>query len=156
MKAPGCAGLDVEHADDFVFRDQRHRQLRTHAGRGVDEVLLRANVVHQHRLAQLHGFAGYPLPHLDVNALGYIRRMADLETDAQLLRSLVQQQDGEHLVIHHPLQHLGHALQQGVEVERGVHRIGNFQQVVVEAGRDQRIGNGRTHERLSMIAAESC
>ena len=112
-----------------------------------------ANVVHQHRLAQLRGLAGYAVAHLDVNPLGHIRRMSHLETDAQLLRLLVQQQDGEHLVIDDPLQHLGYALQQRVEVERGVDRIGNFQQVVVEAVRDQRIGSCRTHERLSMIAA---
>ena len=49
-------------------------------------------------------------------------------------RFLVQQQDGENLVVDDALQHLGHALQQRVQIERGVHRIGNLQQVAVESG----------------------
>ncbi len=98
------------------------------------------NVVDQHGFAPLHGLPGDALPDLDADALGDFRRMSNLEADAQLLRLLVQQQDGEDLVIDDPLQHLCHALQQRVQIERGVDRIGNFQQVVVEAVRDQRIG----------------
>ena len=53
VKAPGCAGFNVDHADDLVLGDQRNRQFGTHAGRRVDEVLFGRDVVDQHRLAQL-------------------------------------------------------------------------------------------------------
>ena len=125
-------GFHVDHADDFVFGDERHRQLGTHAGRGVDEVLLGGNVVDQHGFAALHRLSGDALPNLDADALGDLRRMPDLEAHAQLLRLFVQQQDGEDLVVDEPLQHLGHALQQSVQVERGVDRVGDLQQVGIE------------------------
>ena len=43
VNAPGCAGFDVDHADDFVLGDERHRQLGAHAGRGVDDVVFGSN-----------------------------------------------------------------------------------------------------------------
>ena len=84
--------------------------------------------------ARLHCLSGHALSDLDANALGHLRRMSHLKTDAQLLRLLVQQQDGEDFVVDEALQHLGHALQQRVEVERGVDRVGDLQQIGVERG----------------------
>ncbi len=92
-------GFHIDHADDFVLGDQRHRQLGTNAGRGVDEVLLRRNVVDQHGFALLHRSSGYSLADLDADALGDLRRMTNLEANAQLLGLLVQQQDGEDFVV---------------------------------------------------------
>ena len=131
----GLIGFDVDHADDFVLGDQRNGQLGAHAGRGVDEVLFGGDVVDQHGFAALHGLPGDALADLDADALGDLRRMADLEADAQLLRLLVQQQDGEDLVVDEPLQHLGHALQQRVQVERGVDRVGHLKQIGVKTRR---------------------
>ncbi len=73
--------------------------------------------------------SGHALPDLDADALGDFRRMPHLEADAQLLRLLIQQQDGKDFVVDEALQHLRHTLQQGVQVERGVDRIGDLQQV---------------------------
>ena len=107
------------HADHFVLGDQRHRQLGAHAGSGVDEVFLGGNVVHQQGFAPLHRLSRDALPDLDADALGDLGRMPDLEADAKLLLLVVQQQDGEDLVVDKALQHLCHTLQQGVQVQRG-------------------------------------
>ena len=102
-------------------------QLGAHSRCGVDEVLLGRHVVDQHRLAALHRLPGNALPNLDADALRHLGRMADLETNAQLLRLLVQQQDGKNFVIDDPLQHLCHPLQQSVQIQRAVYRVGHLQ-----------------------------
>ena len=130
--------FDVDDADDLVLGDQRHGQLGAHTRRGVDEVLLGRHVVDQHGLAALHGLSGNALSNLDADAFGDLGRMADLEADAQLLRLLVQQQDGKDFVVDDALQHLCHALQQGVQVQRPVYRVRHFQQVTIDGG-----GRGR-------------
>ena len=98
-----------------------------------------------------------PCPTLMTNALGNLRRMPNLEAYAQLLRFFVEQQDGEDFVVDDAFQHLGHALQQGVEVQGSIHRIGNFQQVAVDVRRKQRrcIGCYHPGNSVPMIAA-SC
>ena len=125
-------GLDIDHADDFVLRDQRNRQLRSHARRGVDEVLFRRNIVDQYGFAPLHRLSGHALADLDANSLGDLRRMSHLKADAKLLRLLVQQQNRKDLVVDEALQHLRDALQQRVQVQRGVDRIGHLEEVGVE------------------------
>src|SRR5690242_21610142 len=54
--------------------------------------------------------------------------MANLKADAQLLRLLVEQQDGEYFVVNDATYQLGYALERGLEVERGIDRVGHFQQ----------------------------
>ena len=135
VKRTGLSGFNVEHADHPVLRDQRHCQLRTHTGSGVDEILLGGHVVHQQGFAPLRRLPRDTLPDLDANAVGDLRRMPYLEAHAKLLLLVVQQQDGEDLIVDEALQHLRHTLQQGVEVQRGIDRVGHFQQIAVEAGR---------------------
>ena len=139
----GLVGFHVDHADDLVLGDQRNGQLGAHAGRGVDEVLLGCDVVDQHSFAALHGLSGNSLANLDADAVGHFGRMTDLEAYAQLLGFFVQQQDGENFVIDNLLQHLGHALQQSVQVERRVDRIGHLQQVGIESRSSGRLRAGR-------------
>ncbi len=123
----GLGGFDIEDADHLVFRDQRHGEFGADAGYGVDEVLLRRYVVDQHGFATKDGLSGNALTDLDANALGDLGRMPDLEADAQFLGLFVEQQDGEDLVVEKALQHLGDALEKRVQVQRGVHRVGNLQ-----------------------------
>jgi hypothetical protein len=142
-KRPRLTGFHIDDADNFVLGDQRRCQLRTRARRGVDEVLLRRNIVDQHGLAPQHCLPGDPLAHLDADALGNLGRMADLKSYAQLLGFLVQQQDGKDFIVDNLLQHLGHALQQSVQVERGVDRVGDLKQVRIERRMNRRLCDGR-------------
>ena len=58
----------------------------------------------------------------------YFGQMADLKTKAQLLRSLVKQQDREYFIVDDALHHLGHALQERVQVQRSVEHVRYFDQ----------------------------
>ena len=144
-------GLDIDHADDFVLGNQRNRQLRSHARRGVDEVLFRRNVVDQHGLAPLYRLSGHALADLDANPLGDLRRMSHLKADAKLLGLLVQQQNRKDLVVDEALQHLRDALQQRVQVQRGVDCVGHLEEVGVEHP-----GHHRLLHRGRHFAGNSC
>ncbi len=69
-----------------------------------------------------------PWPDLDPSAIGILPRIADLKTEAQLLRALVQQKDGEDFVVDDLANQFGDPAQGGVEVERGIDHVGDFQQ----------------------------
>src|SRR5208282_4766348 len=68
------------------------------------------------------------------------------ESHPQLLGLFIQQQYREDFIVDEPLQHLGHALQQSVQVERGVDRVRHLQQVAVERRRNQGLLGGRRHQ----------
>src|SRR5215469_16460687 len=128
-------GFDVEYADDFVLRNERHGKLGAHVKSRVDEVLLGPDVVDQYCFAPLYSLTSNALSDLDADALGDFGRMAHLEAYAQLLCLFVEQQDGKNFVIDEALRHLRDTLQQRVQIKSGVHRIGNFQKVVVDVAR---------------------
>src|SRR5580704_7621918 len=92
-------GFYIDHADDFVFCNEWHRQLRTGAGCGINEVRLRRDVVYQHRLAELNRTSGDALSDLNAYAFRHLRWVSHLEADPQLLVFLVQQQDCENLIV---------------------------------------------------------
>ena len=71
---------------------------------------------------------GYALPDLDAGAVCILARIADLEAEAQLLRALVQQKDGEDFVIDDLANQFGDPAQGRVEVERGVDHVGDFEE----------------------------
>src|ERR1019366_958405 len=125
-------GFHVNDADYLVLGDQGSGQLRSHAWRRVDEILLSRHIVDQNSLAALYSLSGNDLPNLNTDAFRYLGRMADLETDAQLLRLLVEQQNGKNFVIDDPLQHLCYALQQSVQIQSPVDRVSDFQQVPID------------------------
>ena len=77
--------------------------------------------------------------------------MPDLEADTQFLRLVVEQQDGEDFVVDEALQHLGHALQQGVQVQRGIDRIGHLEQVAVKGRRNHWFWWGSSLRRNSTL-----
>ena len=54
--------------------------------------------------------------------------MADLKVEAQLLGARVEQENGKNLVINDPLHHFSNAVEQGVEVKRGVKNVRDFNQ----------------------------
>ena len=65
--------------------------------------------------------------------------MADLEAHAQLVGAVVEQEDGEDAVGDDGADQLGGAAEQGLQVERGVERVGNLGEVAKVGGLDARI-----------------
>ena len=54
--------------------------------------------------------------------------MSNLEPEPQLLGALVEQQDGEDLIVDHAFHDFGNAVQEGIQVQRGVENIRHFHQ----------------------------
>ena len=139
VKAPGCAAsTSMTPMTLFLAMSGTASSERT-PGAELMKFSSAATSLTSTGCARLHGAPGDPLPNLNADALGDLGRMADLKAHAQLLRLLVQQQDGEDFVVDEALEHLGYALQQSVQVERGVDRVGDLQQVAVERRGHQRL-----------------
>ena len=62
---------------------------------------------------------------LDAHALD-LTGMTDLEAHAEVLRALVDEQDREYFVVDDGADEVGHPVHEGVEVEGGVERVGEF------------------------------
>ena len=115
-------GLEVDHANDPVFDDQRHRQLRADIGIGADVVLFLPHILQQNGFAVLGGPADDSLAHADPQALDF-GRMADLKAHAQVVGPFIQQQDGEDLVVDDGAHQVRGAMHQGLQIEGGVQGV---------------------------------
>ncbi len=115
-------GLKIDHADDAVLHDQRHRQLRADVGIGADVVFFLAYILQQNGFAVFGGPADDTLAHPDPQALDF-GRMADLKAHAQVVGAFIQQQDGEDLVVDDGAHQVRGAVQQGLQIEGGVQSV---------------------------------
>ncbi len=116
-------GLDIDDADEAVSGDERHGQLGADVGIGIDVIRRLGDVVHQHGLAVLRHFADDSLPHADAHTLDF-RLVADLETHAEVVGAIVDEQDREDAVVDDGAHQRRGALEQGLQVEGGVERVG--------------------------------
>src|SRR5580658_6545213 len=128
LEVAGLLALNVHHADEPVLGDQRKRQFRPHVGVGWDVVLRLGHVVQQHGLASKRHLAHDALAHGHAHALS-LRRVADLETHAQLVGAFVEQQDGKDAVVDDRANELRGAIEQRLQVERGVESVGELEQI---------------------------
>src|ERR1041385_2606445 len=126
LEVSPLAGFQIDHANNAVLVDQRHGQLRAHAGNGLNILGRLGDVIHQDGAALLHSAAGNAFAHFHPDTLGNLRQMADLKAKTQLLRAFVQQQDGENLIVDDAFYHLSHALHERVEIKRGVEHVRHF------------------------------
>jgi len=125
------ACLDVDHADDALLRNQRHSKLGTDYGIGVNVAWLVAHVVDQDWTTLFYGHSRNALAHTNLHALDF-GSVANLEPHAQLVGALIEQQDGEDLVIDHLPHQLGNPTQELVHFERAVKRIGNIDEEILQ------------------------
>ena len=129
--------FEVEHAQHLLLVDERHHQLGAGLGDEVEIPGVLAHVADHDRLPAGYGGPGQPLPHLDARLLGRDgvgHRLAHHE----LVRLFVEEQDPEHLVVDHALDHFRHPLEQLVEVEDG----GRLLADLVEGGEQPRVPAG--------------
>src|SRR5439155_16208587 len=99
-------------------------------------------VVHQHRTAGLGRPPHDSLAHLDPQVTHGIVRMPDAETHPQLLRLLMQQEDGKDLVVYGALHHLGNEHHQLVEIKRGIDALAHLEQQSEKLRQFQRSSSG--------------
>src|SRR5258708_4457997 len=119
-------GLNVDHANDAVLVDQRDSQLGAGAGNGFNVIAVLGDIIHQDDAALFHRPSGDAFADFDAGLLRDLRRIADLKAEPQLLRAFVQQQNGKNLIVNDALDHLRYALQQGIQIERGVEHVSHF------------------------------
>src|SRR5579862_6821632 len=80
------------------------------------------------RFLVISGTARYALADLYPRLFRHFAEVADLEPETEFLSAFIQQQDGEHFIVNHPLDHLGYSMQQGVQIQSGVQHIRDFHQ----------------------------
>ena len=100
------------------------------------------NVANQHRFTALRRDARHPFAHFDAQPLRHFRRITHLKPEAQFLRLLVEQQDGENLVINDFAHQFRHPPQRSVQIERGVDHVSHFQQQRLDLGVHVLCGSG--------------
>jgi len=125
-------GLEIENADNLVFDDQRDGQLGADVGVGIDVVFGLPDVFDE-KGSSLEGcLAGDAAAKLDAHALD-LRGVADLEAHAEVLSAVVDEEDGEDLVVDDGADEVGYPMHEGVEVEGCVEGVGK---VVEEPDRE--------------------
>ena len=92
-------------------------------------------------LALQRGLADDAAAELDAHALD-LGGVADLEAHTQVLGAVVDEQDGEDAVVDDGADEVGDAVHQGVEVERGIERVGERVEEVDLERLDANLGVG--------------
>ena len=137
VEAVELGRLQVEHADHAVLGDQRDHELGARLRDELEIARVLPHVRHQDGLLGERGGAAEALAERNPRLL-LDDAVADGLAQDQLAALLVQQQDAEHLVVDHPLHHVGHAVQQLVEVEDG----GRLLADLVQRGQEGRVPLG--------------
>ena len=120
--------FDINDADHLVLGDHRDGEFRADSRYGADVFRLLGDVVDQYGFAALRGQPGDTFADLDSHTVRSFRRMTYLETDAKLLRFLIDKENRKDVVINYLAYQFGHAREKCIEIERGVDDIGHFQQ----------------------------
>ncbi len=100
------------------------------------------DVFDQDRLALQRGLADDAAAELDAHALD-LGGVAGLEAHPELVGAVVDEQDGEDAVVDDGADEVGDAMHQGVEVERGVERVGEAEEEVELQRLEADVGRGR-------------
>ncbi len=148
IEVVGFERFEIQHPNQLVFHDQGDGQLRTHIRHRRNVFLLLADIVNQNRFAPFRRDSGYALADLDPQPVRQFPRISHLEPEVEFLRLFVEQQDGKNLIVNHLADHLGHALERGVEIERGVDHVRHFQEQGLHLGAQIGLVGCRFHERL--------
>ena len=91
-------GLQIEDADHLVLDDERDRELGADVGVRVDVVLLRGHVFYEQGFALECGLAGDAAAEFDAHPFD-LAGVADLEAHAEVGGAVIDEQDGEDLVV---------------------------------------------------------
>src|ERR1051326_5001300 len=123
----GFASLNVDDTNHAILGDERDGQFRSHIGNGFDISRILGDVVDQNGLAQLSSKPGNAFTDFDASAVSEFLRIADLKAESQVLRLLIEQQDGENFVVDDLADDFGDATDGRVQVERRGQDVGNVE-----------------------------
>ena len=120
--------LQIHDADEPVLGDERHGKFGADFGVGRDVSGLCRNVIQQQRLTGKRHLAHHPLADRDQRA-GNFGGVPYLKAHAQLVRPVVEQQDGKDAVRNQGANQFGGAAEQSLQVERSVQRVGEAHEI---------------------------
>ena len=100
------------------------------------------DVLDQHRALRLGRASHNPLPHLDPQAADRVVGVADAEAHPEFLRFLVEQEEGEDLVVDGAFHHLGDTHHQLVQIEGRADALAHFEQQGQKLGQFERPSAG--------------
>ncbi len=123
--------MNVDHADHTLLGNQRDSQFRTDQWIGIDVSRLLAYVLNHDCPALLHRHSCNALANFNFHAFNF-GRMPNLEPHAQLLRALIQKEDGKDLVIDHLAHQLGNSGQELVHLQRAVQGVSDIDEEILE------------------------
>ncbi len=135
-------GLQVHHANNAILQNERHRQLRLHSGNRFNIRGVAANIVHQDGALFERSAAHNAFANLNAEIFNHVFRMARARANAKLLRFLVQQENGEDLIINDATHQLGNALHQFIEIERRGDLLADLDEQTEQLGGAERPGRG--------------
>ena len=124
----GLLAFEIHDADEAVLGDEGDGQLRADVGIGGDVEVRSGDVVEQNGLAGERDLADDSFADRNARAL-YLRRVADLKAHAQLVRAVVEKKDSEDAIGNDGANEFGGAAEQGLQIERGVERVGEAHQI---------------------------
>ena len=78
-------------------------------------------------MAREGDLAGDSLTEMDAHAFDF-RLVADLEAHAEVVHALVDEEDGEDAVVNNGADECGGALEEGLEIEGGIERVGEAEE----------------------------
>src|ERR1035438_9949402 len=140
--------LEIHYANETIFGNQGQRQFRSHIRRRGNVVFRTGNVVDQDRLTRKCYLPDDAFADGDARALD-LGGVADLEPHAQIAGAVVQQQYGEDAILNDRPHQFRGAFQQGLQVERGVQRVGHLSKI----GQVRRLDADIYRARMSCQAA---
>jgi len=135
----GLFALDVHYADESIFGDEGNGELGANIGVDVDVIFGGFDVVEEDGLAGESDLANDSAAQGKAHAFG-LGGVADLEAHAEIFGAVVEKEDGEDAVLDDGANELGGAIEEGLQVERGVERVGHLHEVVEVGGIDTRVG----------------
>jgi hypothetical protein len=88
----------------------------------------------QNCFAPLSRDSSHSFSYFDVETLRHFRRVTHLEAKSEILRLFMKQKDCENLVVDDFANQFRHPAQGGIEVERGINDIRDFEQKRIDFG----------------------
>src|SRR5215468_3065497 len=101
------------------------------------------DIAHQDRLRSLSSDTGNTLAELYAHSFRNIVGITEAKADSQVLRLLIDQKNGKYFVINDFADQFRHPAQGGIEIERGIHHVCDFEQKRFDF--DLRLGLSQRH-----------
>jgi len=146
----GLFAFDVHDANEAVLGDERDGEFGADIRIDGDVNVGGGDVVEEDGLARKGDLADNATAHGETHAFG-LGCVADLEAHAEVFAAVVEKKNGEDAVMDDGANKLGGAIEEGLQIERGVERVGHLHEVVEVGDFDAWVGEVYMRVRIRWI-----